>query len=115
MAFDNKGWPVFPTRQGSSVGKAIENKMLGAVGGADTICTRIQTLPDGSTVRLRTRNGMPEFVRTQTPPDAEEQKLFLDNGFVTPGAFSASATSGAAAHVSIAASSDTISTYGEAG
>lgn len=38
--------------------------MLNAVGGADGIRTRIQVLPDGSTVMLKTRNGMPEFVRT---------------------------------------------------
>lgn len=64
MAFDDKGFPIFPSRDGGSIGTALENRMLGIVGGAQGIRTRIQVLPDGSTVMLKTRNGMPEFVRT---------------------------------------------------
>lgn len=60
MAFDDDGYPVFPTRTGV-IGTALENRMLGAAG-VGTIKTSMKSLPDGTTVRLRTRNGMPEFV-----------------------------------------------------
>lgn len=61
---DDKGWPVFPARFGGSPGKGVERGMLD-VGGADGIRTKIKTLPDGSTVMLRTRNGFPEFTVTK--------------------------------------------------
>ena len=52
---------IFPTREGSAVGGALERRMLNKVGGAETIRTEIQRLPDGSEVMLRTRGGHPEF------------------------------------------------------
>ena len=53
---------IFPTRFGGSVGKALENKMLDAVGGANSIRTRII----GNTM-LRTRGGFPEFTTLKEP------------------------------------------------
>ena len=67
MAFDDKGFPIFPSRDGGSIGASLENRMLDIVGGAQGIRTRIQTLPDGSTVMLRTRGGMPEFTMSSSP------------------------------------------------
>jgi hypothetical protein len=52
---------TFPTRDGESQGDATERVMLSAVGGPDTIRTRLQENPDGSTTMLRTRGGSPEF------------------------------------------------------
>lgn len=68
MSFDDD-WmkPVFPTRTGGAVGHSLENKMLGTVGGANAIRTRVQTLSDGSVVMLRTRGGFPEFTTISTP------------------------------------------------
>lgn len=62
MADDEFFKPVFPTRDGAPVGASDERKMIGAVGGPDTIRTRIQNNADGSTTRLKTRGGNPEFV-----------------------------------------------------
>ena len=53
---------IFPVRFGGSVGKALENKMLDAVGGANSIRTRII----GNTM-LRTRGGFPEFTTLKEP------------------------------------------------
>ena len=53
---------IFPTRFGGSVGKSLENKMLDAVGGANSIRTRII----GNTM-LRTRGGFPEFTTLKEP------------------------------------------------
>lgn len=80
MAFDDKGWPVFPTRNGGAIGTAMENRMLGIVGGAGSIRTRIQTLPDGSTVRLKTRNGMPEFVIERLVADTATDTAYMTSG-----------------------------------
>ena len=83
MAFDDKGWPVFPTRSGGAVGTALENKMLHVVGGAEGIRTRIQTLPDGSTVMLKTRDGMPRFTRDGHGGGSTEiYYLEMDSGIV---------------------------------
>lgn len=62
MADDEFFKPIFPTRDGAPVGASDERKMIGAVGGPDTIRTRIQNNADGSTTRLKTRGGNPEFV-----------------------------------------------------
>ena len=49
-------------RDGEVVGRGLENRMLQNVGGAMGIRQKIIDLPDGTTVRLRTRAGMPEFI-----------------------------------------------------
>lgn len=82
MAFDDKGWPVFPTRHGDPAGAAIENRMISKVGGPNTIRTEIQNLPDGE-VMLRTRNGMPEFTRTSSySVTSSTCSLEMDSGIV---------------------------------
>lgn len=113
MAFDDKGWPVFPTRDGGAIGTSLENRMIRIVGGTEGIRTRIQTLPDGSTVMLKTRNGMPEFTTEIKQSVAVVQKLFLDNGFVTPGYSAANATIAEALPIFTAATSETTATYAE--
>ena len=63
MVFDDKDdGLIFPTRHGVAQGSAVERQMLSAVGGPDSIRTRLLTNPDGSTTRLKTRGGKPEFV-----------------------------------------------------
>lgn len=82
MAFDDKGWPVFPTRNGGAVGSALENRMIAKVGGPGAIRTEIQSLPDGE-VMLRTRNGMPEFTRKgATTGSTVVCSLEMDSGVV---------------------------------
>lgn len=113
MAFDDKGWPILPVRHGGVVGDAVENKMLGAVGGPNTIRTRIQTLPNGGKVMLRTRAGFPEFTMEEKPLAVAVQKIFLDNGFITPGYSSSSATFAQTLPIAIAETTSTTSTYAE--
>ena len=55
-------WDILKTREGSSPGRSIENRMLDKAGGANGIRTIIQMHPDGSQTRLKTRGGAPEFV-----------------------------------------------------
>mgnify|MGYP000955521500 CR=1 FL=1 len=62
MADDEFFKPIFPTRDGAPVGASDERKMISAVGGPDTIRTKVQNNADGSTTRLKTRGGHPEFV-----------------------------------------------------
>ena len=63
MAYDDKDdMMFFPTRNGVAQGSGVERKMLDSVGGALSIRTKILVNPDGSTTRLKTRGGMPEFV-----------------------------------------------------
>lgn len=62
MAWTDDDETVFPTRHGGIVGRGLENRMIDNLGGPDGIRQKIINLPDGSTVRLRTRAGMPEFI-----------------------------------------------------
>ena len=72
MAFDDDTFGgFFPTRHGEVVGRGLENRMLQNVGGAMGIRQKVITLPDGTTVRLRTRAGMPEFI-AEKPKGLEE-------------------------------------------
>ena len=61
-----------PTREGIPTGDANERQMLSAVQGPDTIRTQIRTNNDGSTTRLKTRAGHPEFVTTNPKEPPEE-------------------------------------------
>lgn len=80
MSFDDD-WlkPLFPVRF-CVPGKNIEREMLAAVGGADTIRTRIQMRADGSTVMLRTRGGFPEFTVTN-PVVKSNYTLFTETDY----------------------------------
>lgn len=83
MAFDDKGWPVFPTRQGTPAGSAVERVMLESANGASGIVKRYMTQPDGSVVRLDTRGGMPEFVReTLRETSLSGGAIEMDSGVV---------------------------------
>ena len=85
MAFDDDTFGVFfPTRHGEVVGRGLENRMLQNVGGAMGIRQKIIDLPDGTTVRLRTRAGMPEFIAEKPKGSA----LFYSHNiaYVTAGA-----------------------------
>lgn len=70
-----KDWEPFKasaqtTRHGGLTGNASENRMLGKVGGANTIRKEFQNNADGSVTMLQTRNGFPEFTTTG---DAEQK------------------------------------------
>lgn len=58
---DDKFGTIWPVRSGTPFGTANERQMLDAIGGSEGFRTRIRTMPDGSEVRLRTKNGMPQF------------------------------------------------------
>lgn len=65
MAYDDKLFGnLLPTRNGTALGAGGERQMLDAIDGAQGFRTRLQNNPDGSVTRLKTRNGMPEFVTT---------------------------------------------------
>jgi len=67
MAFyddDNFG-EIFPRRTGVPTGSANERKMLDVIGGSEGFRTQQKTNLDGSITMLRTRNGMPEFSRSE--------------------------------------------------
>lgn len=82
MAFDDKSWPIFPTRTGGAIGHAAERQMLDAIGGEGGFRTRIMRNPDGSTTMLRTKNGMPQFetIPAKTPiAEAIQDYLYARN------------------------------------
>lgn len=84
MAFDD----LFPSRTGGAIGASLENRMLWNVGGAEGIRTKIMTLPDGSEARLKTRAGMPEFVRLAAPieePGGFDECVALSMSYATAG------------------------------
>lgn len=58
---ENKGG-LFPTRTGPAIGASKERGMLDNIGGSDSFRTKIWNQPDGSTTRLKTKDGMPEFI-----------------------------------------------------
>ena len=62
-----KDWEPFrvknlPTRNSPLVDRTLGNKALLALGGDEGFRTRVVNLPTGGTMRVKTRNGMPEFV-----------------------------------------------------
>jgi hypothetical protein len=73
MAYDDINKTFFPTRTGDSAGTALERKLLDNTRGATGIISRTRLLPDGSTLRLRTRGGFPDFIRD---PSEQEDVLY---------------------------------------
>lgn len=66
---DDKKGGLFPTRTGPAIGASKERGMLDNIGGSDSFRTQLWNQPDGSTTRLKTKNGMPEFI---TEPGGKE-------------------------------------------
>lgn len=58
---DDKGG-IFPTRTGPGIGASKERGMLDNIGGSGSFRTKIWNQPNGSTTRLKTKDGMPEFI-----------------------------------------------------
>ena len=54
--------PPLPTGSGKAIGKVLGDKALFTLGGADGFRTRIVPLPSGGQLRVRTKNGMPEYI-----------------------------------------------------
>lgn len=80
MSYEDKNLGlIFPTRTGESVGGGKEREMLDSIG-AQNIRTKIYTHPDGTTTRLKTRGGFPEFVTDIPPskinPEPQESREF---------------------------------------
>lgn len=65
MAFDDI-FKLLSVREGTPQGKAIENRMINAMGGPETIRKKFQNNPDGSVVMAHTRGpgAQPEFITT---------------------------------------------------
>ena len=65
MAFDDI-FKLLTVREGTPQGKAIENRMIDAMGGPETIRKKFQNNPDGSVVMAHTRGPgtQPEFITT---------------------------------------------------
>lgn len=59
---DDDGRIVFPTRAGSARGASFERKMIDSVGGSGGIRRAVRLNPDGTTTRLVTRAGNPDFI-----------------------------------------------------
>lgn len=72
MAYDDKDKTFFPTRHGAAIGTGRERVMIDSVGGAQTIVTKIRENNDGSTTRLKTRAGFPEFITEGGRKDPEK-------------------------------------------
>lgn len=80
---ENDGKAVFPTRKGAPQGTAAERKMLDVVGGAQGIRKRVSTNDDGTTTRLTTRAGFPEFVsESGKGKSCWEFSTVLNHGFI---------------------------------
>ena len=52
---------VFPVGSGKGADKVLGDKALFTLGGSDGFRTRIVPLPTGGQLRVRTKNGMPEY------------------------------------------------------
>lgn len=84
MAYDDKSLgSLFPTRTGEATGTANERQMLDAVNDTAGFRTRLQENGDGSTTRLRTRGGFPEFVTNRVQTETTEVELpEMDSGAI---------------------------------
>lgn len=78
---DDKGG-IFPTRTGPSIGASKERGMLDNLGGSDSFRTQLWNQPDGSVTRLKTKNGMPEFITEPAKGGCSVQ--YIDKFFATP-------------------------------
>lgn len=83
MAFDDKQLgTIFPTRTGTPTGSANERQMLDKTGAGGFIKS-YRTLPDGTVVRLETKNGMPRFITdVSRQVTADIFYLEMDSGIV---------------------------------
>lgn len=72
---DNKG-DLFPSRTGPSIGASKERGMLDNVGGSNSFKTKMWLQPDGCVTRLKTKDGMPEFL---TECEGKESKPCTDH------------------------------------
>ncbi len=70
MALDDI-FKLFSVREGTPQGKAIETRMIDAMGGQETIRKKFQNNPDGSVVMAHTRGpgAMPEFITSYKEKD----------------------------------------------
>lgn len=66
---------IFPTRTGESVGSATERTMLNEAQGPNSTRTVIRNHSDGSSTRLRTRDGFPEFLTVGVSEDIEKSLI----------------------------------------
>lgn len=79
---DEKKPDILPVRHGPAQGHAVENRMIGAVGGPNSIRTKIIDNVDGSKTMLRTRGGMPEITTEGTTKDeVAEQNVWPWHGY----------------------------------
>lgn len=79
--FDHK--TIMRVRTGPNQGDATERQMLDAIDDTGNFRTRLMLHPDGSTTRMKTKAGMPEFITDEVPPVEDETcTLKLDNGVV---------------------------------
>lgn len=79
---DEKKGGIFPTHTGPHIGTSKARGMLDNIGGsAGAIRTQQWIQPDGSTTRLKTKDGMPEFI-TEPPKRTDQQ--YVDKFFATP-------------------------------
>lgn len=84
MAYkDKKLGELFPTRHGEASGTANERQMLDAINDTPNFRTRIQNNANGTTTRLRSRGGFPEFVTDSVATDSPtEQAVDMDSGAI---------------------------------
>ena len=82
MSYQDDENTVFPTRTGAAIGSAAERQMLDNTQGPSTISKRIRKNLDGSTTRLTTRAGNPEFVTEHDVEDDVDVCPLTDYGFV---------------------------------
>lgn len=75
MSFEKKD--NLPTRTGGSIGHSNENRLIENAGGPNTIVTRIRKYADGTTTRLKTRAGFPEFVTTKKSAPVATTRTFV--------------------------------------
>lgn len=93
------------TREFTDAGVSSTRSMRDAMGDTDNYRTQQRLLATGNEVTLRTKGGEPMVFGEQ------ENELYLDNGFVTPGFYSAGATVEQAQHQATASNGDTTSSY----
>ena len=96
---DEKKGGIFPTHTGPHIGTSKARGMLDNIGGsAGAIRTQQWIQPDGSTTRLKTKDGMPEFITEKRnsamavcsdkffgiPTSSDHELGYTPNGYVGP-------------------------------